>query len=62
MLCFVTAHDEAATIEVLCRHPAGAVTIGRVSDDAPGAVLMETAPGSTYIVDIPAGEELPRIC
>ncbi len=36
--------------------------IGRVVADHPGRVVMETAIGGTRIVDMRAGEQLPRIC
>jgi len=39
-----------------------AVVIGEVTEANPGRVLMKTAYGSTRIVDVLAGEMLPRIC
>jgi UDP-N-acetylmuramate-alanine ligase len=36
--------------------------IGRVTDDPKGRVLHKTPLGSTRIVDMLAGEMLPRIC
>ncbi|MBI1986974.1 MAG: hydrogenase expression/formation protein HypE [Nitrospinae bacterium] len=36
--------------------------IGRVTADHPGRVVLNTAIGGSRIVDIPAGELLPRIC
>lgn len=36
--------------------------IGRVTADHPGRVILKTAIGGSRIVDIPAGEILPRIC
>ncbi len=64
MLLLVAPQDEARTLAVLRAHPLGqgAVTIGRVVQDTPGSVLVHTALGSTFVLDIPAGEELPRIC
>jgi hydrogenase expression/formation protein HypE len=64
MLFFVAPEDEAATLEAIRTHALGgdAVTIGLLVNEAPGCVLMHTALGSTYLVDIPAGDELPRIC
>ena len=38
------------------------MTIGRVQAEDAGSVLVHTALDSTYVLDIPAGEELPRIC
>lgn len=39
-----------------------ACIIGEVVADHPGRVIMETRIGGKRIVDMPAGEQLPRIC
>ena len=39
-----------------------AVIIGSVVDDHPGMVVMRTVYGSRRIIDLPLGEQLPRIC
>ncbi len=39
-----------------------AVVIGRVVADHPGLVAMTTGLGAERIVDMPVGEQLPRIC
>jgi hydrogenase expression/formation protein HypE len=39
-----------------------AVMIGEVTTEPPGRVLLKTVLGSTRIVDMLAGEMLPRIC
>ncbi|HDN79365.1 MAG TPA: hydrogenase expression/formation protein HypE, partial [Chloroflexi bacterium] len=36
--------------------------IGRVVDEHLGKVVMRTLIGSRRILDMPAGEQLPRIC
>jgi hydrogenase expression/formation protein HypE len=41
--------------------PAPAV-IGEVREDGPIRVTMESAIGATRILDLPSGEQLPRIC
>ncbi|HEX5228975.1 MAG TPA: hydrogenase expression/formation protein HypE [Bryobacteraceae bacterium] len=41
---------------------AGAAVIGTAGEESPGLVTMRTAFGSTRIVDMLAGEQLPRIC
>jgi len=41
---------------------AGAAIIGEVGSHHPGRVLLKTAIGGTRIVDVLAGEMLPRIC
>jgi hydrogenase expression/formation protein HypE len=45
-------------------HPLGqdAALIGKVVADHPGMVLAKTGIGGTRVVDLPAGELLPRIC
>jgi hydrogenase expression/formation protein HypE len=44
------------------KYGAEAVIIGEVSEAPAGRVLMKTAFGSTRVVDVLAGEILPRIC
>jgi hydrogenase expression/formation protein HypE len=39
-----------------------AVIIGEVTESPVGRVLMKTVFGSTRVVDVLAGEMLPRIC
>jgi hydrogenase expression/formation protein HypE len=39
-----------------------AALIGRVVESHPGVVVAKTAIGSSRVVDLPAGELLPRIC
>lgn len=64
MLFLVRPEDEPATLAALRAHPlgSGAVTIGHVTSEEPGSLLVRTGLGSTYVFDIPAGEALPRIC
>jgi hydrogenase expression/formation protein HypE len=64
MLVIVDPADEADALAALRSHPLGrdAARIGRVLADEPGCVLVRTGLGSTFVLDIPAGEELPRIC
>ena len=51
-------------LAALRAHPLGAdaAIIGRVVDDPPGLVLLNTAFGGTRIVDLLVGDPLPRIC
>lgn len=44
------------------RYGEGAVAIGEVAAEPKGRVLLKTALGSTRVVDMLAGEMLPRIC
>jgi len=55
------AHEILAAMQ---RDPRGAeaAIIGTVGDQSAGLVTMKTAFGSTRIVDMLAGEQLPRIC
>jgi hydrogenase expression/formation protein HypE len=39
-----------------------AVVFGRVVDEHPGVVVARTALGASRVVDLPLGEQLPRIC
>jgi hydrogenase expression/formation protein HypE len=56
------AADDA--LVALRRHPLGrqAAVIADVRDDPPGMVLLETAFGGSRVVDMLAGDPLPRIC
>lgn len=64
MLLIVPGDEADAVLEVVRRHELGreAAVIGRVQADDPGCVVVRTALGSSFVLDIPAGEELPRIC
>lgn len=57
---------EAADAVVAAMHEvgtgAGATIIGTVTEDHPGVVVAKTALGARRIVDVPLGEQLPRIC
>jgi hydrogenase expression/formation protein HypE len=51
-------------LATLRAHPLGtdAAIIGRVAEDPPGLVLLNTTFGGTRIVDLLVGDPLPRIC
>lgn len=53
-----------AVLDAMRADPAGAqaVAIGTVGADHPGIVAARTALGTLRIVDLPLGEQLPRIC
>lgn len=58
---------EAIAEEILAvmrknEHGKDATIIGRVTEEHPGMVVAKTAIGSSRVVDLPAGELLPRIC
>jgi hydrogenase expression/formation protein HypE len=61
----IVAQDDADLILATMRkHPyaEGAMIIGEVKDSPQGRVLMKTRIGTTRVVDMLAGEMLPRIC
>jgi hydrogenase expression/formation protein HypE len=64
-LAAVVARDDAeAVVDAMRRHPLGrdAAIVGWVTADHPEMVTMRTAFGTTRIVDMLAGGQLPRIC
>jgi hydrogenase expression/formation protein HypE len=64
-LVAVVARESAdAALEALRGHELGrdAAVIGEVREDPPGMVMLETAFGGSRVVDMLAGDPLPRIC
>jgi len=63
-VAFVAERDSARAQEILKAHTvsAGAAVIGRVGDDSVPLVTIRSAIGATRILDMPSGEQLPRIC
>ncbi|WP_040867894.1 hydrogenase expression/formation protein HypE [Nocardia exalbida] len=64
LLAFVAPEDADRVLAAMREHPLGAqaVAIGRCVAEHPGMVVARTALGGTRVVDLPAGEQLPRIC
>jgi hydrogenase expression/formation protein HypE len=64
MLVLVAPEAADAVLEEMRRDPLGreACQIGEVLAERPGQVVMETRIGGQRIVDMLAGEQLPRIC
>ena len=64
LLCFVPAEQAEAVLAAMREHEFGrqACIIGRTVADHAGRVVMQTAIGGQRIVDMLAGEQLPRIC
>ena len=60
----VPAEDADHLLEVMRRHPLGrnAAVIGEVIEEHSGLVIMQTLLGGERIVNMLAGEQLPRIC
>lgn len=63
-IAIVQSQDAKTVLEVMRSSPYGrdAVIIGEVTSEPRGRVLMKTTLGTTRIVDMLAGEMLPRIC
>jgi hydrogenase expression/formation protein HypE len=53
-----------AALHALRGHPLGsdAAIVGEVRETPPGMVFLRTVSGGTRVVDMLAGEQLPRIC
>ena len=64
LLAFVSAEDVDAALAAirLCPYGKDAAVIGTVVEDHIGKVVVETRIGGMRIVDMLAGEQLPRIC
>jgi hydrogenase expression/formation protein HypE len=64
LIVMVPPQEAAAALEALRGHPLGkaATMIGEVRQDSPGRVLLRTSIGGTRLLDMMAGEMLPRIC
>ncbi len=64
LICFVPEKDAQKVLEVIKADEYGkdAVIIGEVQEADSGKVILETAIGGERLVDMLAGEQLPRIC
>lgn len=64
LLAFVPPGDADQVLAAMRDHPLGAraAVIGRCVPEHPGMVVARTALGGTRVVDLPVGEQLPRIC
>lgn len=64
LVAFVPRDRADAVLEAMRAHPLGAdaVVIGECVADHPGMVVARTGLGGTRVVDLPVGEQLPRIC
>ncbi|MCE5240751.1 hydrogenase expression/formation protein HypE [bacterium] len=64
-VAFVPAEQADRAVATMRSHPAGAAAtvIGHVTAGAdPGLVTLETVTGTSRVVDLLSGEQLPRIC
>ena len=64
LVAFVAAEDADRVLAAMRAHPYGrdAVVVGECVEDHPGMVVARTGFGATRVVDVPIGEQLPRIC
>jgi hydrogenase expression/formation protein HypE len=64
LIAFVAPDGAAAVLDAMRAHPLGkdAARIGEVTWAHPGLVTMRTPFGTTRIVDVLPGDQLPRIC
>lgn len=64
LLAFVASADADRVLAAMQAHPLGAhaTVIGHCVGEHPGMVSAKTALGGTRVVDLPIGEQLPRIC
>lgn len=64
LVAFVPAADAERVLTAMQAHELGkeAVTIGVCVAAHPGMVVARTGLGGTRVVDLPVGEQLPRIC
>jgi len=61
---FVVAKDAERALSIMSRHAtgAGAAIIGKVMESATPLVTLKSTIGASRILDMPSGEQLPRIC
>ena len=64
LIAFVAPEDADKVLNCMKAHPYGseAAIIGRAVSENRGRVFMKTGVGGTRILDMLAGEQLPRIC
>ncbi len=64
LVAFVPAQDAESALSVIRADAYGreAAIVGRVVADHPGMVVATTPLGTTRVVDMQVGEQLPRIC
>jgi hydrogenase expression/formation protein HypE len=64
LVALVNSQAAEEIVAAMQNHPFGqqATIIGRVVAEHPGMVVSKTGIGASRVVDLPAGELLPRIC
>lgn len=64
ILVILPVEHAQEVLTIMRSHDAGrkSLIIGKVTATHPGILHMETAIGTTRIIDMISGEQLPRIC
>ncbi|RSS81946.1 hydrogenase expression/formation protein HypE [Streptomyces sp. WAC06614] len=64
LVAFVPREHADAVLDAMHAHPLGrrAAVVGEAVADHPGLVVARTGLGGTRVIDLPVGEQLPRIC
>ncbi len=64
LIAFVEAEDTEKVLDIMhsCKYGKNAKVIGKVINKAKGEVGIKTPVGGIRIVDMPQGEQIPRIC
>jgi hydrogenase expression/formation protein HypE len=64
MVAVVNKNGADAVLQAMRANPLGkmASIIGEVTDSHRGKVILKTRIGTTRVVDMLSGEQLPRIC
>jgi hydrogenase expression/formation protein HypE len=64
LVAFVPPDHAEAVLAAMRAHPygSGATVMGAVTADHPGVVVAKTPYGARRVLDLPLGEQLPRIC
>lgn len=64
LVAVVAPADAEAVLRVMRAHPAGSesAVVGEIIGKRPGRVTLRSVLGGERVVDVPFGEQLPRIC
>ena len=63
-VAFVASRDAVGALEIMRKHEvsAGSTAIGRITETTGSLVVLKSGLGASRILDMPSGEQLPRIC
>jgi hydrogenase expression/formation protein HypE len=63
-IAFIAAKDAERALQIMRGHAmgTGSAAIGRVAESSAPLVTLKSAIGANRILDMPSGEQLPRIC